>query len=220
MSTVQVPRSQRLMLFDVDWDSYLRFLRAFEERPAWRLTYDHGTLEIMNISLQHASYGHLFGRFIVVLTEELSLPIAGGGSTTFKRRKKLRGLEPDECYWIAHEAAIRGKVRIDLRTDPPPDLALEVDVTHSSMDRMSIYASLRVPEVWRYDGASLTFNVIGAAKKYTIQASSATFPGLLPAAIMQFVGMRGQTDENEILRQFRAWVRQQIAAGVLTRPVL
>src|SRR5208282_5710304 len=120
MSTVSLPPEQRLLLDGVDWQTYGRLLRALGHRPSVRLTYDRGTLEIMTLSHEHESYAHLLGRFIVALTEELGLPIKGGGSTTFRRRKRRRGLEPDESYWIANESLVCDKVRIDLRTDPPP----------------------------------------------------------------------------------------------------
>ena len=87
---------------------------------------------------------------IFTLTQELHLPFHLGRSTTLRRRRKQRGLEPDDCYWIAHASDMRGKTAFNSRTDPPPDLAIEVDITHSSLDRMAIYAKLRVPEVkWR-----------------------------------------------------------------------
>jgi Uma2 family endonuclease len=91
------------------------------------------------------------------LTLQLGLPLRGGGSTTFRRRGRRSGLEPDECYWIGSEPLVRGKEKIDLRRDPPPDLALEVDISYSTLNRMSIYAALRVSEVWPFDGKALTF---------------------------------------------------------------
>src|SRR6266571_2187699 len=88
--------SHRLVLYDVAWRDYQRFLRLFSDRPGVHLTYDRGVLEIMTLSYRHEGSGHIIGRFIIVLTEELNLPVQGGGSTTFCRRKKKRGLEPDE----------------------------------------------------------------------------------------------------------------------------
>ncbi len=213
MSTVRVPVSQRLVLHGVDWDTYVRLLRAFGERPGLRLTYDRGVLEIMTLTFGHESWGHLLGRLVVALTEELGLPVAGGGSTTMRRRRQRRGLEPDECYWIANEALVRGKDRIDLRADPPPDLVLEVDVTSSSLDRMSMYAALGVPEVWRYADRVLTFHLLGPDGHYSPSAHSRAFPGVAPGDVARFLALRGQADENTILRQFRAWVRQRKAPG-------
>ena len=208
MATVQIPPEQRLLLPSVAWRTYGRLLRVFEDRPGVRLTYDRGALEIMTLSHGHEKLGRLLGRFVIVLTEELNLPLQSGGSTTLRRRKRRRGLEPDECYWIASEPLVRHKDEIDLRHDPPPDLAMEIDVTRSSLDRLTIYAALRVPEVWRYDGQVLTFHVLGADGLYTEASHSLAFPKLTPADLVGFLNLRGSMDENAIVRQFRQWVRQ------------
>lgn len=208
MPAMQVQPRNRLVLFNVPWRTYERLLRMFSETQV-RITYDRGTLEIMTLTYGHESYSYLLGRFVDTLTEELSLPIAGGGSTTFKRRRKKRGLEPDECYWIANESLVRGKVRINLAKDPPPDLALEIDVTRSSLDRMAIYAALRIPEIWRYDGTTLSFHALGAEGNYAEVTHSLSFPKVTPADLLVFIALRGQTDDNGVIRQFRAWVRQR-----------
>src|SRR4051812_18816466 len=167
MSSVSsTTRPQRLVLYGVSWREYTRMLRAFQERPGFRLTYDRGTLEIMSPLFEHEIDADLLGRFVVVLTEELGLPLQAGRSTTFRRRRMRRGLEPDHSWWIAHAPQMRGKRRIDLQVDPPPDLALEVDVTRRSLNRMSIYARLRVPEVWRLSAQGLTFQVLQANGRY------------------------------------------------------
>jgi Uma2 family endonuclease len=208
MSTLSVSATQSLVLDSMDWKTYTRLLKVLDERPSLRLTYDRGTLEIMTLALEHESYAHLIGRFVVVLTEECGLPIKAGGSTTFRRRKRRKGLEADESYWITNEPLVRGKDRIDLRRDPPPDLALEIDVTHSSLDRLAIYAALHVPEVWRREGEALVCYLLGSDYKYVVSPNSKTFPGFAPADLMPFLALRGQMDENAIVRQFRAWVQQ------------
>lgn len=215
--TARLTEPERLVVNAVDWPGYLRLLRAFEERPGYRLTYDRGTLEIRNVTYGHENSEHVLGRMVAVLTEELHMPVAGGGSTTLKRRKWKRGLEPDNCFWIANEHRIRGKDRIDLRTDPPPDLAIEIDVTNSSLDRMSIYAVLGVSEVWRHHDGTLDFHILAAQQRYSIRPTSVIFPGLLAGEIVRFLGLRAQLEENTLIRQFRAWVQQQIVAGVLMR---
>jgi Uma2 family endonuclease len=215
MSTVQSPSEQRFILQSVPWRTYERLLRAFADRPGVRLTYDRGTLELMTLSHEHESQSYLLARLVDALTEELNLPVKGGRSTTFRRRKKRRGLEPDNCWWIASEPLVRGKTEIDLRRDPPPDLALEVDVTHSSLNRMAIYAALRVPEVWRLEAQSLVCYLLGSGGRYTVSNVSQAFPGLVVADLAQFLRLQsgGQIDDNTIVRQFRAWVRQQFLVG-------
>jgi Uma2 family endonuclease len=213
MPTFHAPSEQRFLLQGVSWRTYGRLLRAFADRPGVRLTYDRGTLELMTLSHEHESLGHLLGRLVVALTEELGLPLKGGGSTTFRRRRRRRGLEPDESYWIASEPLVRGRDQIDLRRDPPPDLALEIDVTHSSLDRLAIYAALGVPEVWRLEGQALTFHVLDANGHYQVQSNSVAFPQLTPTDVGNFLALRGQMDENTLVRQFRGWVRQRFTPG-------
>lgn len=211
MATVHQPAEQRLVLYDVDWRSYGRLLREFRGRPNVRLTYDRGCLEIMTLSHAHESSNYLIGRLIDALSEELGLPIKGGRSTTFRKKRRRRGLEPDACWWITNEILVRGKLNIDLRIDPPPDLSLEVDVTHSSLNRLQIYAKLGVPEVWRYDGTTFKCLLLGADGKYAETPTSKVFAGFRPDDLLPFLALRGQTDENDIIRQFRAWVRQNLA---------
>lgn len=218
MATVQPPRQQRFILYDVPWRTYERLLRVFSDRPGVRLTYDRGTLELMTLSYEHESSGYLLGRFVDTLTEELNLPVSGGGSTTFRRRRRRRGLEPDACWWIASEALVRGKSTIDLRVDPPPDLALEVDVTRSSLDRLAIYAALGIPEVWRLEDLALTCRLLGSDGRYVVSHTSRVFPGLALADLTPFLALRGQMDNNAVIRQFRAWVRQKFPAAAEPTP--
>jgi Uma2 family endonuclease len=197
-----------LRLSGVDWKTYTRLLRVFEERPGYRLTYDQGELEIMAPSHRHDHPGSFFGLLVFILTDELGLSMRPGGSTTVRKKKKQRGLEPDECFWIANAAALAGVDDLDLSQHPPPDLALEVDVTSSSLDRMSIYEALLVPEVWRMEGGALTFHVLSGGQ-YRLATHSLSFPKVTPADLLPFVEAAHKApDNNVVLRQFRAWVRQ------------
>ena len=150
---------------------------------------------------------------VEALTEELELPLAAYGSLTFKRRRKLRGLEPDECYWIQSEAKVRDLEEFNFRRDPPPDLVIEIDITSSSARRMEIYQDLLgVPEIWRHDGENLQFHLLGRGG-YKVSEKSRTFPGLRSADLAPFLALRGKTDVNTIIRRFRTWVRKRIAAN-------
>jgi Uma2 family endonuclease len=120
---------------------------------------------------------------------------------------------PDHSWWIAHAPQMCGRRRVDLRVDPPPDLAVEVDVTHRSLDRMSIYARLKVPEVWRLDAHSLTFQVLQPDSRYAGQTHSLSFPQFTPADLTAHLALRAHHDENEVVRQFRNFVRQRLSTG-------
>lgn len=205
----QEPDRQSIRLSGVDWRTYGRFVRLFDDRAGWRLTYDRGELEIMSPSLRHDKAGRFLGRLVVTLTEELDMPVMDGGSVTMRRRRKLRGIEPDDCFWIANAARMAGRLDLDLRVDPPPDLAIEADVTNSSLDRMGIYAALRVPEVWRLEGDVLTFNVLNSTGTCDIAAASLAFPWVKPADILPFVQTgRISGNQNVVVQKFREWIRK------------
>ena len=200
--TVAYPQS--FVLYDVPWRDYIRLGRILAPGEL-RLNYDRGTLEIMTLSSLHERLKQLLRRIVETLAEELNIRYAGFGSMTCKRQKKRRGLEPDECYWIANVSAIRGKRKIDLRIDPPPDFAIEADVSSSSVNRMSIYAALRVPEVWRLKDEKLTFHQLQSDGKYAEAASSLAFPGLAASELTPFLAMDDQFDESEMVAKLRAW---------------
>ena len=153
-STKRSESNGGVLLRNIPWATY----EAMVEDPAnrhVRMTYDRGSLELMSPLSPHETLLVYFRRMIEALAFELGIPIKGLGATTLKREDVERGLEPDASFYFANERRIRGKKRLDLTIDPPPDLAIEIDITSSSLNRQSIYASLGVPEIWRFDGESL-----------------------------------------------------------------
>jgi Uma2 family endonuclease len=137
-----------IVLRDASWQFYRAMLREFDEQPS-RINYDRGTLEVMTpLAFEHEHCKSILGSMVSLLAMALKMPIKHGGSATLNRRSKCKGLQPDQCYWVANEPAMRMKKRINLRTDPPPDLVLEIDVMHAVVNREKIYAALGVPEMW------------------------------------------------------------------------
>ncbi len=200
---------QSLLLEGIDWRTYSRLLRTFAERPKIRLTYDRGKLEMMSPLLEHEDDGGFLGQMVHVLTEELNMPIKSGGSATMRRQLHERGIEADESFWIANAEGMKGRRRLDLRRDPPPDLAIEVDVSRSCLDRLAIYAALRVPEVWQLEGDDLHFYVLGPKGKYYLAEHSRSFPLITPSILLSFLHKaRKAGDQNPVIRAFRTWVRK------------
>lgn len=208
----QVPAEQRFLLRNIDYPQYRAFADLLHERHV-RLTFDGKDLELMTISHGHERWGSLLGQFIEVLTEELDRPRQSGGSTTLNREDVERGLEPDRCYYLDHEYLVRDKDEIDLSIDPPPDLAIEIEVSRSCLNRMAIYAALKVPELWRFDGNVLRVYHLAADGNYVEAQFSRHFPFLPLAEVQAFLLRRGQLDETKLIKSFRQWVREQIARG-------
>lgn len=197
---------QRLVLDGVSWATYGRLVAELE-RGGIRLAYDQGRLEIMSPSFLHEIRKKQLGRMIEILAEELDLEIVGGGSTTFRREDSKRGLEPDECYWLANAPAISQQTEIDLATDPPPDLAMEVDLTSNSLNKQPIYASLRIPEVWRYDGRKLDVLRLTPDDLYAAAERSLSFPQIPLSSLLRFLELRQSVAERQWTREFRAWIK-------------
>jgi Uma2 family endonuclease len=208
----EVP-GRSVLLSDVDWPTYSKLLRIFAERPGVRLTYDRGELEIMSPLLEHDRPIWFLGSLVIALAEELGMPLTPGGAVTLRRHRRQRGLEADASFWIANAHRIAGRRRLDLRTDPPPDLAIEIDVSRSSLNRLAMYAKLGVPELWRLDGDTLTFHALGADNTYQNIPASLSFPLVTPADLSGFVLQAHQSGDLPLaLRRFREWIRQRRAA--------
>ncbi|MGL5060703.1 MAG: Uma2 family endonuclease [Microcoleus sp.] len=205
---IQTPPSG-VVLKNISWKTYESLVNELAEQPGIRLTYDRGNLEIMTPSDPHEGNKEILGRFVETVTEELNVEIRSLGSRTCKREDLVRGLEPDKCYYIQNEDLVWNKEQIDLNEDPPPDLAIEIDITSSSIDRLELYASLGVPEVWRYDGSRFIIYQLEAGE-YSERDVSPTFPFLSQVEMLRFLELRRSTKENALIRLFREWVRSQI----------
>lgn len=209
MTAVLNPPKQCMVLRGVSWATYQALIRDLESEPGKRLTYDQGTLEIMVPLPPHEAYKSLMGRLVEVTTEETNVEIRSLGSTTWSREDLLKGLEPDECFYIQNELAVRGKEQIDLIIDPPPDLAIEVDNTHSSLNRLTIYAALGIPEVWRFDGETLTlYRLVDG--DYRAQEASIALPLLHRDDILRFLQMSQTMGETSWVKALRQWLREKL----------
>ncbi|MBW4427557.1 MAG: Uma2 family endonuclease [Nostoc desertorum CM1-VF14] len=195
-------------LSGISWQTYENLLTELSASRRLRLTYNRGTLEIMVPSPEHESYKKIVGRFVETLAEELEVRIQPLGSTTFKR-PELSGAEPDECFYIKNVKFIKGKKRINLQQDPPPDLVVEIDITNSYKNRFEVYADMGVPEIWRYDGNSFSINVLQNQQYLSVEQSLA-FPNLPLTEIYNFLEQVGEKDYLELVKEFRQWVRSHI----------
>ncbi|MEH2373322.1 Uma2 family endonuclease [Nostoc sp.] len=200
---------QRTVLHNISWETFEALLRDTGEDRGSRFAYDCGVLEIMTPLFEHENPKIQFGRFILVLAEELGIELRSAGSTTLKRKISKRGIEPDTCYYIQNELAIRGKQTLDLENDPPPDLAIEIDITSSSVNKLGIYSALGVTELWRYDGQNLKFYQL-IEGQYVECKFSIAFPIVSVSEISRFIEQSKSMGEIALLKSFRAWLREKL----------
>lgn len=208
MSSVSERVANHMVLYGVSWESYTKLLEALGDRRL-RHAYDRGTLEMTSPLKRHEWTRKMLARFIETASMELNIPIQSAGSTMLRREEKRKGLEPDECYYIQHEADVREKDDYDPQRDPPPDLAVEVEVTHSSVSRMGIYAPLGILEVWRAKDENVAFFRLARNGRYVEIPRSEALPLLSSAIVTEFLAKRGSMSETALVRQFTTWVRAQ-----------
>jgi Uma2 family endonuclease len=168
-----IATSTSVLLQGISWETYQSLVQELESQPSKRLTYDNGLLEIFMPLPLHEKNKKYLARLVEIITMTLGIEICSLGSCTWNRPDLAKGLEPDECYYIQNEAVIGGKTTIDLEIDPPPDLAIEIDITSLSLPRLPIYAALGVPEVWRFDGEKMVLLALINGKYEEIPVSIA-----------------------------------------------
>lgn len=200
---------QRFVLYSVGWEGYQTLLKLVGDRPI-RLTYDRGNLELRSPGCEHERQKSRLGFAVEAVAEELDIPLVAAGSTTFHREDKDRGLEPDECYYLTSAGRVHDWNHVNLAIDPPPDLAIEIEITRSALDRQGIYAALGIPEVWRFDGTALVVLLLRAEGTYAPSETSAAFPFLPMAEVARFLREHDPRNDTRWGRAFREWVRAEV----------
>ncbi|MDP8964198.1 MAG: Uma2 family endonuclease [Cyanobacteriota bacterium] len=209
MIATSISAEQRTVLHNISWQTFEALLKETGEDRGSQFAYDCGTLEIMTPLFEHENPKIQFDRFIVALSEELEIEIKSAGSTTLKRRIENRGIEPDNCYYIQNEPAVRDRQELDLETEPPPDLAIEIDITSSSVNKFGIYSALGLPELWRYNGRVLKFYQL-AEGEYVECEFSPAFPLVSVTDLSRFIEQSNTMGEIALLKSFRDWVRAKV----------
>lgn len=199
-----LPSGASLLLPGVSWEEYERLQEEVGESPDLRIFYDEGKVEVMSILAEHEEYADLILALMRELTRSLKLKLETRGSATLKRQLKARGAEPDGSCYIQNAERIIGKRRLDLGTDPPPDIVIEIDLTNESTGKFPIYAALGVPEIWRYDSEQAFFYRL-EDQGYVETATSATFPFLSSAVLGEFLEFGKSEGQDAAIEAFREW---------------
>ena len=203
-----LPAGGTLIFADVSWDEYEQLLADLGDCYGFRIFYDNGRLEIMSPSSFHEMYKDLAFSIAFILAHEGANPFESRGSTTFKQEWVGKGGEPDTCFYIQNAARIVGRRKIDLTIDPPPDIVVEIDVSHESTRKLQFYAGLGVPELWRYDEERMHIYVL-TGNTYVEVPASPTFPILTADALTQFLEQSKTEGQAGAIRSFREWLRAQ-----------
>jgi Uma2 family endonuclease len=202
-------RADRVVLHNISWQQFENLLKDLGDRRSARIAYDRGTLEIMTPLPEHEYFKETIGDAVKDIAETLEIDYESYGSTTWRREIKQAGLEPDNCFYFQNEALVRGKLNFDLNQDPPPDLALEIDITSKSLDRFPIYARLGVPELWCYDDGALKIYHL-QQDQYVEAERSLVFPMLEIQKLPQIIEVHRNAGRLALRRSVREWTRESV----------
>jgi Uma2 family endonuclease len=212
---LDIPLGQRLLIHDLDWSDLEAVLAELGEKRVCRIAYSDGTLEMRMPLPEHEIDKELIGDCVKILLEELQIDCECFGSTTFQSKAMNFALEPDDCFYIQHQASMIGKDRIDLAVDPPPDLAIEVDVT--SKTQITAYARLGVPELWVYADTELKIYILEAGE-YQQSLTSPTFPDLpILEWVSEVIAQSRAIGRSPALRSLRHKIRSRVTQTVINK---
>jgi Uma2 family endonuclease len=189
----------RVVMYGVSWEDYAQLMTMMENRHA-RISYDRGTLEIMSPSSQHEKIKSLIVSMVDGIAAAFAMPVASFGSTTFKRDDLKKGIEADACFYVSLEPQMRERDDIDIAVDPPPELAVEVDVTRSVTHRLPIYAKLGIGEIWVWRTEKVRFLLLQDSGKFAESETSRAFPFLKAKTLAEFIAVRRTMNSTALVK--------------------
>lgn len=203
---MQLTGEQRVTLRSISWESYLQILTALPDSRRTRLTYDDGVLEITVPSELHEFSRSLIDIFIRTLIELMGLRLKTMGSTTMNYPHLKKGAEPDNAYYIQNQPLVKGRT-VNFSQDPPPDLVIEVDITHTDIAKNQFYSSLGIPEFWRFDGQ--VWRIYQLQEQVYVEVERSPIFPQVPKELLYAFLTEAQEDEIEAVRSIRNWWQQQ-----------
>ncbi|MEA5515593.1 Uma2 family endonuclease [Nodularia sp. UHCC 0506] len=208
LQQIIVKPGQEMLLKDISWQQLENILAEMGEKRAARISYSDGWLEIMVPLPEHEKDKEIVGELVRILLDYLEIDFEPFGSTTLKNEQMRQAVEPDTCFYIENQAAVIGKNRLDLTIDPPPDLAIEIDIT--SRTRFDNYEILGVPELWRYTKQGLEISLL-QGRKYIKAQSSPNFPNIpIVELINEYVQQCLTIGRSQATRNFRTWINSNL----------
>jgi Uma2 family endonuclease len=207
----QAEGDQLVALENMDWEGYRAFLRLRGGRRHPKVVYLDGRLTLTSPGYAHERLKKRLRGLVEIALEGLGIRFVAAGSTALRRKRRRGGVEWDEAYYLNNLAALRGERRIDLRVDPPPDLAVAVVVSHDADDAVEVYRRLGVPEVWVCTEAESTFLLLDERGDYAASRASRAVPGLAVAEALPWAVRDDFADDFEWRQAFRRWVAEVLA---------
>ena len=208
LEKIIVKPGQQLLLKDISWKDFEEILEDLGEHRSSRISYSNGVLEIMVPLPEHEKGKEIIGEIVRILLDQLEIDFEPLGSTTFKNKQMNQAVEPDTCFYIKNYQAVIGKNKLDLSSDPPPDLAIEIDITNRT--QLDNYLLLGVPELWRYTRKGFQINLLDG-KRYIESDTSPNFPDIPIVELIDRHVKQAQTKgRSQAIRAFKQWISENL----------
>lgn len=201
------PTVEPRFVLDTDWRGYTKILDAVGEGHV-RLNYDGGRLEFLSPSPEHELTKSLLGSLVEVLMDERDVRYQKGGSITFRRKALDKGLEPDECFWVANRKSMINVKRWMPSVHPPPDLVIEIEVSQGVVSRLPILAALGVPEVWHWRANELRPLGLRPDGTYEVLTGSRVVAEVDFGVLTEHMRLADRHDTSEIKALYRRHLRR------------
>lgn len=201
VSQIELAPGSVVTIPNVSWLEFESILEELGEKRSARVAYSKETLEIMVSLPEHERPKDLISDIVKILLKSAGRRYEPFGSTTFKREGEA-GIEPDACFYILNYQRMIGRRRLQ-PDDPPPDLAIETDVT--SKTAIDAYKIIGVPEVWIYDSGRLRIYLLQPDGEYLESDISPNFPGIAIAQLIPATVERAlQVGSCQALEEFES----------------
>ncbi len=208
LEKIIVKPGQQLLLQNISWEDFEEILEDLGENRSSRISYSNGVLEIMVPLPEHEKYKEIIGDIVKILLDELEIDFESLGSTTFKNKQMTQAVEPDACFYLKNYQAVIGKDRLDLSIDPPPDLAIEIDITNRT--QLDNYLLLKVPELWRYTRKGFQLNLL-EGNRYIESQTSPNFPDIPIIELIDRHVKQAQIEgRSKAIRDFKKWLQENM----------
>jgi Uma2 family endonuclease len=204
----RMPEDTVVTFHDVSWEEYEDLLERVGEARGLRISYGEGTMQVVTFSTEHEAYSEFISGMMSMLSVRLRINICFFGSSTIRKKQRRKGKEPDKCFYVQTAPLLGNRQKLDFEKDPPPDVAVEIDIHHASRDKFTIYAGLGVPEVWLYDGKQLTIHLLRGSR-YVKATASQALPMLTSAVLTEFLTRMREDGEFQAMLAFEEWLQAQ-----------
>jgi Uma2 family endonuclease len=206
IQAIELAPGSQIVIRNLSWQDFEGLVQDLGEKRKTRVVYSQGTIEIMARLVLYERPHRIIAYIITTILEIQGRNWEDFGLTTFKL-PGIAGIQLDTCFYIENANKVKGATQMDLSIYPPPDLAIEFDVTSKTI--FDACASLGIPELWTYNNHRLTVYIL-KANGYVESSFSTTFSNLdMTELIPRMLQKAIDNGTRQMLREIRTFLQEK-----------